>query len=119
MSQETYRKAKAVIEAAEQHPRKFGHVAAEMEKSGKVTPAYEKLRQQQGEPPKLKPVNMVGTLTAEKVEGELTPPKPNWWPQEAATPYECVQFLCKHRLSVTDLMRAYKWLGKLIEKSSG
>jgi ParB family chromosome partitioning protein len=45
MSGRTYLKAKAVVEAAEQDPDTFGPVLAEMDRTGKVDPAYQKVKQ--------------------------------------------------------------------------
>jgi ParB-like chromosome segregation protein Spo0J len=44
MSTETYRKAKAVVEAAGAEPEKFGPLVASMDSSGKVDPAYQQVR---------------------------------------------------------------------------
>ena len=43
MSGPTYRKAEVVVEAAEEDPETFGPVADEMDKTGKVEPAYQKV----------------------------------------------------------------------------
>ncbi len=48
MSGPTYQRAKAVVAAAEKEPDKFGAIAEEMERTGKVHPAYDKLKQAQG-----------------------------------------------------------------------
>jgi hypothetical protein len=44
MSGKTYEKAKAVVEAAERDPEKFGPVVEEMDRSGKVDPAFKKVK---------------------------------------------------------------------------
>jgi ParB/RepB/Spo0J family partition protein len=43
MSGPTYQRAKAVLIAAEQDPETFGHIAEEMDRTGKIHPAYNKL----------------------------------------------------------------------------
>jgi ParB family chromosome partitioning protein len=47
MSWPTYKRAKAVIEAAESDPETFGPIAEEMDRTGKITPAYEQLQRAQ------------------------------------------------------------------------
>jgi ParB-like chromosome segregation protein Spo0J len=47
MSGKTYQKAKAVVEAAQEDPEKFGKLAENMDKSGKVDRAYKAVRQMQ------------------------------------------------------------------------
>jgi hypothetical protein len=44
MSGRTYEKAKRVVEAAEENPEEFGAVKEEMDRTGKVDPAYEKVK---------------------------------------------------------------------------
>lgn len=44
MSGPSYQRAKAVVEAAKKDPEKFGQVAEEMDRTGKVTPAYNKVK---------------------------------------------------------------------------
>jgi hypothetical protein len=44
MSGSTYEKAKAVVNAATAEPERFGPIKDEMDRTGKVTPAYEKVR---------------------------------------------------------------------------
>jgi ParB family chromosome partitioning protein len=46
LSGKTYEKAKAVVAAAEQSPAEFGPVAEEMDRTGKVDPAYQKVKRQ-------------------------------------------------------------------------
>jgi ParB family chromosome partitioning protein len=48
MSGRTYEKAKEVAEAAEAEPEKYGDLAQEMDRSGKVDPAHKKLRERGG-----------------------------------------------------------------------
>ncbi|MEP1206069.1 MAG: MT-A70 family methyltransferase [Rhizobiaceae bacterium] len=43
-SGKTYEKAKQVVEAAEQDPERYGHLADEMQRSGKVNAAFNKLK---------------------------------------------------------------------------
>jgi hypothetical protein len=43
MSGKTFEKAKAVVEAAEENPDAFAPVVAEMDRTGKVDPAYKKV----------------------------------------------------------------------------
>jgi ParB-like chromosome segregation protein Spo0J len=49
MSQRTYEKAKAVAVAAESDPETFGPLVEEMDRTGKVHPAYDKLVEIKGE----------------------------------------------------------------------
>jgi ParB family chromosome partitioning protein len=56
MSRRTYEKAKAVVEAAEQDPVGCGPIKEEMDRTGKVDPAYKKLQEHEartgnGKPP--------------------------------------------------------------------
>jgi ParB family chromosome partitioning protein len=44
MSGKTYEKAKKVVEAAEHEPEKFGSVVEEMDRTGKVDPAYQTVK---------------------------------------------------------------------------
>jgi ParB family chromosome partitioning protein len=44
MSGKTYEKAKAVVEAAEREPDKHAETVAEMDRTGKVEPAYQKVK---------------------------------------------------------------------------
>lgn len=44
MSGPTYNRAKAVVKAAEDEPGVFGDIAEEMDRTGKVSPAYEKVK---------------------------------------------------------------------------
>jgi ParB family chromosome partitioning protein len=44
LSRPTYQKAKAVVEAAEQEPEKFGPVQEEMDRTGKVSRAFAKVK---------------------------------------------------------------------------
>lgn len=64
MSPETYRKAKTVSEAAEAEPETFGPIAEEMDRTGKVDPAFKKVREIQ---------------ELRKPEAEKRPPKPKPW----------------------------------------
>jgi hypothetical protein len=48
MSGKTYEKAKAVVEAAEQEPEKFGPAAEEMDRTGKVDPSFRKVKGKRG-----------------------------------------------------------------------
>jgi ParB family chromosome partitioning protein len=48
MSGRTYEKAKAVVEAAEREPEKYGHLVEQMDRTGKVDGAYRQLREQAG-----------------------------------------------------------------------
>lgn len=50
MSTPTLTKAKAVVKAAESHPETYGTIATEMNRTGKVAPAYEKLAEKAAEP---------------------------------------------------------------------
>lgn len=45
VSPETYRKAKQVVQAAEQEPEKFGDLPAAMDKAGKVEPAFREMKE--------------------------------------------------------------------------
>jgi ParB family chromosome partitioning protein len=45
MSRPTYEKAKDVVEAAEQEPERFQSIADDMDRTGKVAPAYEALQE--------------------------------------------------------------------------
>jgi ParB-like chromosome segregation protein Spo0J len=45
MSGRNYEKAKVVVDAAEENPEQYGAAKAEMDKTGKVDPAFEKVRQ--------------------------------------------------------------------------
>jgi hypothetical protein len=49
MSERTYEKAKAVAAAAEEEPEVFGPIAEEMDRTGKVSPAYDKIVEIKGE----------------------------------------------------------------------
>jgi hypothetical protein len=52
MSGRTYEKAKSVVEAAEQDPSGSADIKEEMDRTGKVEPAYQEMkRRQHGEPP--------------------------------------------------------------------
>ena len=44
MSGPTFQRAKAVADAAESEPETFGHIAEEMNRTGKVMPAFEKVQ---------------------------------------------------------------------------
>jgi ParB family chromosome partitioning protein len=44
MSGRTYEKAKAVVEAAEKEPKKHAETVAEMDRTGRVEPAYQKVK---------------------------------------------------------------------------
>jgi ParB family chromosome partitioning protein len=44
VSRDTYRKAKAVVKAAEEEPELFQDVVKEMDETGKVDPAYQRVR---------------------------------------------------------------------------
>ena len=45
MKKDSYRKAKKVVEAAEQQPEQFAEVVAEMDRTGRVDPAFKKVRE--------------------------------------------------------------------------
>lgn len=49
MSGPTYQRAKAVVTAAEDDPETFGPIADEMDRTGKVLPAFEKVKEIKGE----------------------------------------------------------------------
>lgn len=49
MSGPTYQRAKAVVAAAEFDPQVFGPIAEEMDRTGKVLPAFEKVKEIKGE----------------------------------------------------------------------
>lgn len=55
MSGRTYEKAKAVVEAAEAEPEKFGQLAEEMDQKGSVNGAYRKLQEARQPPPREPP----------------------------------------------------------------
>ncbi len=44
MKKDSYRKAKNVVEAAEQQPEQFAEVVEEMDRTGRVDPAYKKVK---------------------------------------------------------------------------
>lgn len=48
MSGPTYNRAKAVVEAAESDPETFGAIAEEMDRTGKIHPAYDRVMQLKG-----------------------------------------------------------------------
>ncbi|MHB1422801.1 MAG: ParB/RepB/Spo0J family partition protein [Gemmataceae bacterium] len=48
ISPRTYEKAKTVVAAAEQNPEQFGAVKEEMDRTGKVDPAFKKVRERRG-----------------------------------------------------------------------
>jgi ParB-like chromosome segregation protein Spo0J len=48
LSKDTYRKAKLVVEAAEQDPETFNEIKEEMDKTGKVDPAFKKVKAKGG-----------------------------------------------------------------------
>lgn len=50
MSGRTYAKAKVVVDAAESDPETFGEIAQEMEATGKVSPAYDKVMEMKRNP---------------------------------------------------------------------
>lgn len=50
MSAPTLARATAVVEAAEQHPGAYGEIAQEMDRTGKVDPAYKRLSERSSEP---------------------------------------------------------------------
>ena len=50
MKRDTYRKAKAVVEATEKEPDLFGDLTEEMNATGKVDPAFQELRRRTGKP---------------------------------------------------------------------
>jgi len=50
-SRSTYERAKAVVVAAERDPERFGPIAAEMDRTGRVAGAYDRMRALQVRPP--------------------------------------------------------------------
>jgi len=50
MSGATYERAKVVVKAAKDDPETFGEIAAEMDRTGRVKSAYNKVREKQGAP---------------------------------------------------------------------
>jgi hypothetical protein len=56
LSRPSLERAKAVVAAAESHPKDYGDIAEEMDRTGKITPAYKKLAERAAEPerPKVK-----------------------------------------------------------------
>lgn len=66
MSGPTYQRAKAVVVAAEDNPKKFGDLRERMDETGKVTPIHNELqRRKRGEPePRKKPMRTAKQSTA-------------------------------------------------------
>jgi ParB family chromosome partitioning protein len=80
MSGRSYEKAKAVVEAAEREPAKYGHLVERMQRTGKVDGPYRELRQQSepaGQKPRRQSKNfkvMLDKVTeAVKTHGEKLP----------------------------------------------
>ena len=81
VSRETYRKAKAVVKAAEEDPELFQDVVKEMDETGKVDPAYQKVQatktgiEKEKKNPRLTPKKLEKVLVRlREVKAELDKP---------------------------------------------
>ena len=69
----TYEKAKTVTQAAEESPKKFGHLVEQMDRTGKVNKAYSELRKAEKKAEREKAKKKVEATTGVKVDERVQP----------------------------------------------
>lgn len=101
MSGAIYQRAKAVVAAAEEDPERFGEIAAEMDRTGKVTPAYDKVTEiKKGESPTVKTSPRSPTAEAGTPSAKRTEANPNRRSVAVALATEAVN--CLRRIPIDD-----------------